>query len=195
MALMRSQHRQGSRHRDGLRTGLKVSTPVENGGLLEYFFGKNGKSCLAHGKFVQFLKDLHNEVRYMIISIIFLVIWNAIRILIVEFFVLDRFCRLNLLITTINQEGRYLLRILRCQWWHLLIWTTSTSFSIELTSWTKSQISRTYELHLKISRSLQNCENNWDLCLLPFLVMEKWTGFLQRRISKEQPNRWNNHLS
>ncbi|XP_023734391.1 calcium uptake protein, mitochondrial [Lactuca sativa] len=62
MALMRSQHRQGSRHRDGLRTGLKVSTPVENGGLLEYFFGKNGKSCLAHGKFVQFLKDLHNEI-------------------------------------------------------------------------------------------------------------------------------------
>ncbi|KAI3496000.1 hypothetical protein L1887_38350 [Cichorium endivia] len=62
MALMRSQHRQGSGHRDGLRIGLKVSTPVENGGLLEYFFGKNGKSCLAHGKFVQFLKDLHNEI-------------------------------------------------------------------------------------------------------------------------------------
>ncbi|KAL4564055.1 hypothetical protein LXL04_028105 [Taraxacum kok-saghyz] len=62
MALMRSQHRQGSRHRDGLRTGLKVSTPVENGGLLEYFFGKNGKSCLPHGKFVQFLNDLHNEI-------------------------------------------------------------------------------------------------------------------------------------
>ncbi|KVI00510.1 Calcium-binding EF-hand [Cynara cardunculus var. scolymus] len=62
MALMRAQHRQGSRHRDGLRIGLKVKTHVENGGLLEYFFGKDGKSCLAHGKFTQFLKDLQNEI-------------------------------------------------------------------------------------------------------------------------------------
>ncbi|KAI3701521.1 hypothetical protein L6452_26670 [Arctium lappa] len=62
MALMRAQHRQGSRHRDGMRIGLKVTTHVENGGLLEYFFGKDGKSCLAHGKFTQFLKDLQNEI-------------------------------------------------------------------------------------------------------------------------------------
>lgn len=62
MALMRAQHRQGSRHKDGLRIGLRVSTLVENDGLFEYFFGKDGKTCLAHGKFVQFLKDLHNEV-------------------------------------------------------------------------------------------------------------------------------------
>lgn len=59
---MRTQHRQGTRHRDGLRFGLKVSGSVDNGGLLEYFFGKDGKACLEHGKFVQFLRDLHIEV-------------------------------------------------------------------------------------------------------------------------------------
>ncbi|KAK3010920.1 hypothetical protein RJ639_011026 [Escallonia herrerae] len=53
---------QGASHRDGLRVGLKVSGSVENGGLLEYFFGKDGKACLEHGQFVQFLRDLHNEI-------------------------------------------------------------------------------------------------------------------------------------
>lgn len=60
MTLMRSQNRQGARHRDGRRLGLKVS--VENGGLVEYFFGSDGKSSLKHERFVQFLRDLHNEV-------------------------------------------------------------------------------------------------------------------------------------
>lgn len=62
MALMRTQNRQASRHRDGMRIGLKVSGSVEDGGLLEYFFGKDGKTCLKHGKFVEFLRDLHGEV-------------------------------------------------------------------------------------------------------------------------------------
>ncbi|GFS41730.1 calcium-binding EF hand family protein [Actinidia rufa] len=62
MALMRTHNRQGACHRDGLRIGLKVSGSVENGGLLEYFFGKDGKECLQHGKFVQFLRDLHDEI-------------------------------------------------------------------------------------------------------------------------------------
>ncbi|KAJ1407789.1 EF-Hand 1, calcium-binding site [Sesbania bispinosa] len=62
MALMRSQHRQGVHHRDGLRTGLKVNDSVENGGLVEYFFGKDGKGCLQHDKFVQFLRGLHDEI-------------------------------------------------------------------------------------------------------------------------------------
>ncbi|CAN1172252.1 Calcium uptake protein, mitochondrial [Linum perenne] len=62
MGLMRSQSRQGARHRNGKRQGLKVSEPVENGGLLEYFFGKDGKSCLQHDRFVQFLGELHNEI-------------------------------------------------------------------------------------------------------------------------------------
>jgi len=62
MALMRSYHRQGARHRDGRRVGLKVGKSVENGGLLGYFFGDDGKGRLNHDKFVQFLRDLHDEV-------------------------------------------------------------------------------------------------------------------------------------
>lgn len=62
MALMRAQNRQGAQHRDGLRVGLKVSGSVENGGLVEYFFGKDGKARLQHDKFVQFMRDLHEEV-------------------------------------------------------------------------------------------------------------------------------------
>ncbi|XP_027329326.1 calcium uptake protein, mitochondrial-like isoform X2 [Abrus precatorius] len=62
MALMRSRHRQGVHHRDGLRIGLKVNDSVENGGLVEYFFGKDGNECLQHDKFVKFLRDLHDEI-------------------------------------------------------------------------------------------------------------------------------------
>lgn len=62
MALMRNYNRQGARHRDGKRIGFSVSGSVENGGLLEYFFGKEGKGRLEHDKFVQFLRDLHSEV-------------------------------------------------------------------------------------------------------------------------------------
>ncbi|XP_010250313.1 PREDICTED: calcium uptake protein 1, mitochondrial-like [Nelumbo nucifera] len=62
MALMRAHNRQGSHHRDGLRTGLKIGKPVENGGLLPKFFGKDGKSCLQHETFVKFLRDLHDEI-------------------------------------------------------------------------------------------------------------------------------------
>nr|XP_023885300.1 calcium uptake protein, mitochondrial-like [Quercus suber]POE69739.1 calcium uptake protein, mitochondrial [Quercus suber] len=60
MALLRSQNRQGAQSRNSWRLGLKVS--VENGGLLEYFFGTDGKACLQHGRFVQFLRDLHDEI-------------------------------------------------------------------------------------------------------------------------------------
>lgn len=60
MALMRSQNRQGANHRDGRRLGVKSS--IENGGLLEYFFGKDGNACLQHGRFVEFLRHLHDEV-------------------------------------------------------------------------------------------------------------------------------------
>ncbi|XP_058181110.1 calcium uptake protein, mitochondrial-like isoform X1 [Rhododendron vialii] len=62
MALMRTYNRQGAHHRDGLRIGLNVTGSVENGGLLEYFFGKDGNECLEHEKFVQFLRDLHDEI-------------------------------------------------------------------------------------------------------------------------------------
>ncbi|WJX95928.1 hypothetical protein P8452_77192 [Trifolium repens] len=60
MALMRSQNRQGANHRDGRRLGIKTS--IENGGLLEDFFGKDGTDCLQHEKFVQFLRQLQDEI-------------------------------------------------------------------------------------------------------------------------------------
>ncbi|GAB4854622.1 hypothetical protein Ancab_023205 [Ancistrocladus abbreviatus] len=62
MGLMRAQTRQGASHCDGLRAGIKLGHSVENGGLVEYFFGKDGKTCLQHDKFVQFLRSLHDEI-------------------------------------------------------------------------------------------------------------------------------------
>uniref|UniRef100_A0A0E0CND6 EF-hand domain-containing protein n=1 Tax=Oryza meridionalis TaxID=40149 RepID=A0A0E0CND6_9ORYZ len=62
MALMRSYNRQGATHRDGLRFGLKVGQSVENGGLVEYFFGKDGNEQLHYDKFSNFLKQLHDEI-------------------------------------------------------------------------------------------------------------------------------------
>ncbi|XP_011084065.1 calcium uptake protein, mitochondrial [Sesamum indicum] len=62
MSLMRTQNRQGASHRDGKRTGFKVTGPVENGGLLQYFFGKDGNERLGHNRFVKFLRDLHDEM-------------------------------------------------------------------------------------------------------------------------------------
>jgi hypothetical protein len=64
MKLMRSYNRQGAAHRDGLRIGLKVGQPVEDGGLLEYFFGKDGSETLQYEKFSNFLKQLHDEVPF-----------------------------------------------------------------------------------------------------------------------------------
>ena len=62
MTLMRSYNRQGVSHNGGLRSGLKYSRPVEDGGLVEYFFGKDGDERLHHDKFVQFLRELQDEV-------------------------------------------------------------------------------------------------------------------------------------
>ncbi|XP_030548386.1 calcium uptake protein, mitochondrial-like [Rhodamnia argentea] len=62
MSLMRAHNRQGAQHRDGRRTGLKARGSVDDGGLVEYFFGKDGKECLQHDKFVQFMRDLHDEM-------------------------------------------------------------------------------------------------------------------------------------
>ncbi|PPR94386.1 hypothetical protein GOBAR_AA26285 [Gossypium barbadense] len=61
MALMRANNRQGAVHRDGLRTGLKVTGSVEDGGLVEYFFGKDGKARLQHDKFIEFMRKLQDE--------------------------------------------------------------------------------------------------------------------------------------
>ncbi|KAJ8768228.1 hypothetical protein K2173_021168 [Erythroxylum novogranatense] len=62
MNLMRTQNRQVASQRDGRRIRLKVAESAENGGILEYFFGKDGKTSLHHGRFVQFLRDLHDEI-------------------------------------------------------------------------------------------------------------------------------------
>lgn len=62
MALMRDQNRQGSAHCDGLRPGFKLGGSVENGGLLEYFFGEDGEMQLHHDNFVRFLRKLHDEI-------------------------------------------------------------------------------------------------------------------------------------
>ncbi|XP_066348260.1 calcium uptake protein, mitochondrial-like [Miscanthus floridulus] len=62
MALMRSFNRQGSTHKDGLRIGLKVGQPVENGAVVEYFFGSDGNEPLHCDKFSKFLKELHDEI-------------------------------------------------------------------------------------------------------------------------------------
>ncbi|AQK44627.1 calcium-binding EF hand family protein [Zea mays] len=62
MSLMRSFNRQGSTHKDGLRIGLKVGQPVENGGVVEYFFGSDGNEPLHCVRFSNFLKELHDEI-------------------------------------------------------------------------------------------------------------------------------------
>ncbi|MFQ6666904.1 hypothetical protein Gotur_033103 [Gossypium turneri] len=69
MSLMRANNRQGAVQRDGLRFGLKVSGSVEDGGLVEYFFGKDGKARLQHDKFVQFMRKLQDEVRQILPSL------------------------------------------------------------------------------------------------------------------------------
>ncbi|KAK8926230.1 hypothetical protein KSP39_PZI018249 [Platanthera zijinensis] len=62
MAFMRANNRQGASHRNGLRTVLKARDSVENAGVVEYFFGKDGNERLKHDKFVAFLRDLQEEI-------------------------------------------------------------------------------------------------------------------------------------
>ncbi|KAL5772719.1 hypothetical protein ACOSP7_012334 [Xanthoceras sorbifolium] len=63
MVLMQTGTKQAARHRNGRKLGLKESR--EDGGLVEYFFGKDGNKCLKHEKFVQFLRDLHGEILHL----------------------------------------------------------------------------------------------------------------------------------
>lgn len=63
MILMRAHNRQGALHSNGIRAGQSLGGSVENGGLVEYFFGPDGNGRLKCDKFVQFLRDLHEEVR------------------------------------------------------------------------------------------------------------------------------------
>ncbi|XP_042039451.1 calcium uptake protein, mitochondrial-like [Salvia splendens] len=62
MTLMQAHNRQGAVHCDGLRAGHKLCGSGENGGLVEHFFGRDGKDLLEHETFVQFLRNLHDEM-------------------------------------------------------------------------------------------------------------------------------------
>lgn len=66
MALMRGHNRQGAYQKGGNRTGFKVGGRLENGGLVNYFFGEDGNKRLQLENFVQFLRDLHHEVHNFI---------------------------------------------------------------------------------------------------------------------------------
>lgn len=62
MTWMRDQNRFGRSHSGGRRTGLHVSEDVENAGLVELFFGTDGKRQLPMEQFEFFMKELHTEV-------------------------------------------------------------------------------------------------------------------------------------
>lgn len=65
MGAMRQRHRQGIAQRGGLRTGLRASDSVEDGGLVELFFGEGGTRQLKHEDFERFLEKLHEEVKFI----------------------------------------------------------------------------------------------------------------------------------
>ncbi|KAK2452900.1 calcium uptake protein, mitochondrial [Trifolium repens] len=97
MALMRSHHRQGVQHRDGLRTGLKgdnqgriqesdgidaISSSTRcstQGWTANWSKGKDGKSSLQLDKFVQFLRDLNDEFCSTQVSTLSLVFCSYVR--------------------------------------------------------------------------------------------------------------------
>lgn len=62
MTLMRAHNRQGAHHSDGHRGGHNLGGHIDSGGLLQDFFGEDGKKRLQYDTFVQFLRDLHEEV-------------------------------------------------------------------------------------------------------------------------------------
>ena len=68
--LFQGDRQRGATHKDGLRIGLKVGQPVENGGVVEFFFGNGGNEPLHYDKFTKFLKDLHDEVIYFFYSFV-----------------------------------------------------------------------------------------------------------------------------
>ncbi|KAL5074367.1 hypothetical protein RYX36_013351 [Vicia faba] len=57
MASMRSHSRHGIHRRD-----LEADASVENGRMVKYLFDKDGNGHLGHDKFVQFIRDLHDEI-------------------------------------------------------------------------------------------------------------------------------------
>jgi len=58
----------GLRHRDHAVTGSVLSAHV-NSGIKEYFFGKNLEKRLTVQRFIQFQKNLQQEVMYLEVGI------------------------------------------------------------------------------------------------------------------------------
>lgn len=54
--------RSHSRHGVHRRNEQQTDASVENGRMVEYLFDKDGKGRLKHDKFVNFVRDLHDEV-------------------------------------------------------------------------------------------------------------------------------------
>ena len=60
----------GMRHRDHVVTGSVLSTHV-NSGIKEYFFGKDLKKRLTVQRFIEFQKNLQQEVMYLEVKVLF----------------------------------------------------------------------------------------------------------------------------
>ncbi|GAU23119.1 hypothetical protein TSUD_305670 [Trifolium subterraneum] len=54
--------RSHSRHSVRRRDERLTDASIENGRMVEYLFGKDGKGRLKHDKFVKFISDLHDEI-------------------------------------------------------------------------------------------------------------------------------------
>lgn len=60
----------GMRHRDHVVTGSVLSAHV-NSGIKEYFFGKDFKKRLTVQRFIEFQKNLQQEVMYLEVKVLF----------------------------------------------------------------------------------------------------------------------------
>lgn len=63
MELMRDYSRQGKAQGNSFRSGSRMNRSAENSGLIQFFFGEDGNGKLKYDTFVEFLRDLHEEVQ------------------------------------------------------------------------------------------------------------------------------------
>eukprot|EP00252_Welwitschia_mirabilis_P002214 TRINITY_DN12116_c0_g1_i1.p1 TRINITY_DN12116_c0_g1~~TRINITY_DN12116_c0_g1_i1.p1 ORF type:complete len:329 (+),score=63.40 TRINITY_DN12116_c0_g1_i1:369-1355(+) len=62
MKLMQGWNRQGAAQRGGLRPGFKTRQSADDGGLIEYLFGKDDNGYMYLDEFENFVKELHEEI-------------------------------------------------------------------------------------------------------------------------------------
>lgn len=197
MALMRTQNRQGAKYTNGRHRGQKAPS-MENGGLLEYFFGKDGKACLRHENFVQFLRDLHNEVCHSLSPYVHIeiFIFRSFFFLVCFFFsifgywdecvsIFNRYCGWSSPTMTTNHKGLYQQKILPCHWLHLPISTTLTSCSTRSTKSKPSHTLQAFKFRSRNLKNLRSCARSWNPSRWQSLAMEKSTGRWPKMISKE----------